>query len=337
MRWTGFLLFILILLAGCGQSGKGPDVSGITIDLRTERFEKDFFSIDSNQLMPQLEQVIARYPDFGENYLGTILNADPRWGADTTEQYIRGFLSAYRTVFDTAMLVFRDFRPYENKIRKGLQYVKYYFPSYPLPKKIITYIGPLDGYGDILSEDALIVGLQHHLGEQYSLYRSEWVALTYPEYLTRRFTPGTIPVNAMKNILDDMYPEKSEEKSLVLQMIGKGKKLYALSRLLPDEEEYILIGYTARQLKECYDHEAQIWDLFLQNNLLRSIDNNLVKNYIGESPKTQELGEASPGNIGSFAGWQIVKKFMNNNSSLSLPDLMKMDEEKIFQESRYKP
>jgi len=336
MRRICFFLFI-IFMASCHSPAKGPDVSGIQVPLSTDRFEKDFFSLDTNHLMPQLEKLVARYPSFGENFLGTILNADPRWGGDTTELYIRGFISSYRSVYDSASRVFKDFSPYEQEIKKALQHVKYYFPSYPIPKKIITYIGPIDGYGDILSEDALIVGLHQHLGENFSLYRSEWVSQTYPDYLTRRFTPATITINAMKNILGDLFPEMEDDKSLVLQMIEKGKRLYILGKLLPDAEEHNLIGYTKKQLKECYEHEPQIWDLFLQNNLLRTIDNNLVKNYIGESPKTQELGDASPGNIGSFAGWQIVKKYMDKNPGLKLPDLMKTDDEQIFQQSKYKP
>ncbi|MGK7600328.1 hypothetical protein ACSRB3_23130, partial [Salmonella enterica] len=71
--------------------------------------------------------------------------------------------------------------------------------------------------------------------------------------------------------------------------------------------------------------------LFVQNNFLQTIDNNIIKNYIGESPKTQELGEASPGNIGAFAGWQIVKKFMEKSDQLSLPEMMETDAETIFQ------
>ena len=134
-----------------------------------------------------------------------------------------------------------------------------------------------------------------------------------------------------------MYPEKKEDASMVVQMVEKGKRLYLLSRLLPYTEEFKLIGYSEKQLKDCYAHEAGIWDLFVQNNFLQTIDNNIIKNYIGEGPKTQELGEASPGNIGSFAGWQIVKKFMEKTPECSLPALMTTDAETIFQKAKYKP
>ena len=94
---------------------------------------------------------------------------------------------------------------------------------------------------------------------------------------------------------------------------------------------------TKEQLKEAYTREKYIWDLFVQNSLLQSIDENLIKNYIGESPKTQELGDALPGNIGSFTGWQIVKKFMGKNPECSLQKLMEADAEQIFQQAKYKP
>lgn len=327
---------LIAAFIGCTQKSNGPDVSGIPIKLTVQHFEQEFFQQDSTKLGTTLDPLLARYPGFGENFMNNILNADPRWSDDTITNYVKGFLTAYRPVYDSVEQVFRSFKPYENEIRRSLQYCKYYFPAYPLPEKIITYIGPMDGYGDILTEDAIVVGLHHHLGN-FSMYRLPWIVETYPEYISRRFEPATISVNALSNIVNDMYPIKDEEKSLVLQMVERGKRLYLLSLLLPDKEPYRLIGYSEKQLKACYAHEAEIWDLFLQNQLLRSADLNLIKNYIGESPKTVELGEDAPGNIGSFAGWQIVKKFMEKHPELKPEQLMQTDDEKVFQEARYKP
>jgi len=334
-----FLLMAVVccsLLFSCNRN-KTPDVSNIKVELSTQRFERDFFGIDTTQLPQQLDAVIAKYPSFGENFLATVLNVDPRWNADTTVNYVKGFLSSYRSVFDTSQKVFVDFSPYEAEIKKALQYTKYYFPQYKIPTKIITYIGPLDGYGDILDADVFIIGLHQHLGKNFSLYSSEWVRETYPDYITARFEPAYIPVNCMKNIVSDLYPEKEEDKSLVVQMVEKGKRLYMLQKLLPHTKEYMLIGYTEKQWKECMEREAVIWDLFVQNNFLQTIDYNIIKNYIGEGPKTQELGEASPGNIGSFAGWQIVKKYMDKFPDTKLPELMSMDAEALFRQAKYKP
>lgn len=337
MRRAFVFLFAATLLFSCNSGDKTPDVSDIHIELQTKRFDRDLFTLDTTNYTASLNKLLLTYPGFGGNFLSTILNADPSWPADSTAEYVYGFTTAYKRLYDTAQIVFKDFSPYEKEIRQGLQFVKHYFPKYKVPGKIITYIGPIDGYGDILSEDAIIVGLHHHLGKNYSLYGTQIVQETYPAYISNRFEPGYIAVNAMKNIIADLYPEKPDDRPMVQQMVEKGKRLYVLSRLLPKTEEYKLIGYTAEQMKAVYEHEAAVWDLFVQNNFLQMIDNNIIKNYIGEGPKTQELGEGAPGNIGSFAGWQIVKKFMSRNNDYSLQKLMTTDPEIIFQQAKYKP
>ena len=337
MRSIISLLLLTVIFASCNSGNKIPDVSSIKIDLTTQRFEKDLFGLDTSNYQMQLDQLQAKYPSFGENFLNTVLNCDPKWPTDSIANYVHGFVRAYKSLYDTAEIVFKDLTPYEKEIKQGLQFLKYYFPEYKAPGKIITYIGPVDGFGDILADDAIIIGLHQHLGKNYSLYQSVLVQETYPEYLTARFEPGYIIVNCMKNIIMDMYPGNMEDKPLVQQMVEKGKQLYALAQLLPYTEEYKLIGYRKEQLANTYSHERAVWDLFVQNNLLQTIDNNIIKNYIGDSPKTQELGEAAPGNIGAFAGWQIVKRYMQKNPKTTLKQLMSMDAETLFAEAKYKP
>jgi hypothetical protein len=332
-----FSFIVLTLLISCNSNSDTPDVSNIKIDLPVERFEKDFFALDSSQMQAGFDKLQKQYPTFSNIYFAHILNADPRWTNDSLYNYSYGFIDSYKFVFDSVNNVFKDFAPYKKELEKGMQYVKYYFPDYDAPSKIITYIGPLDGYGDILDEDALIVGLQHHLGADFSGYQMPWVVQTYPTYISNRFIPATISVNAFKNIVLDMYPENSEDKSLLIQMVEKGKRLFLLNHFLPFKEDFLLIGYTKEQFEESKKHENVIWDLFIQNNFLQTIDINIIKNYIGESPKTQVLGESAPGNIGSFTGWQIVKKYMEKFPKTTVKQLMEMNPETLFEKTKYKP
>lgn len=331
---------IAVAFFSCQDHSNNPDVSHIEMKLLTKRFEKDLFSLDQSDIAVKLDTLIAQYPDFGENFMLNILNADPKWSNDTIANYVNGFVQAYRSLYDTTQLIFKDFSVYENEIKKSMQLFRHYFPNdsnYKLPTEIITYIGPLDGYGDVLTENAFVVGLQHHLGKNATYYQSEWFNETYPAYISNRFEPSYIAINCIKNLLSDRYPESSENQSLSIQMIEKGKRLYLLQQLLPSKKDYQLIGYTEKQMTDCYAHEAAIWNLFIKNDLLQNQDFNFIKNYIGESPKTQELGDASPGNIGAFVGWQIVKKFMKKNTSVSLTELMKTKAETILEKTKYKP
>ncbi len=336
MRKVLITIIAALLLTQCNNN-KTPDTSNIKLDITTKRFEKDLFILDSTNFSVSLDKLIAQYPSFGENYISTILGADPKWSADTTSEYVKGFIETYKKVYDTSLIVFSDFKPYEKNIKQSLKLAKYYFPQYKVPQKIITYIGPIDGYGDIITDDALLIGLHQHLGNNFSLYKSEQFQQTYPKYISNSFTPDNITVNCMKNIVADMFPEKLEEKTLVQQMVEKGKRFYILSKLVPNTDDNKLLGYTPQQMKDCYKNENIIWDLFIKNNLLQSIDYNIIKNYIGESPKTQELGEASPGNIGSFVGFQIVKKYMDKHPGIDLQKLMQTENDIVFQEAKYKP
>ncbi len=337
MRLTLAMLFVTGILFSCNNADKAPDVSNINVQLSTDRFEKKLFDTGTANLIIYLQQLQKSDASFTTTYLITILNVDPSWPVDSAASYVNGFVNAYRPVFDTAEKIFADFSPYEKEIRKGLQYVKYYFPNYKAPEKIITYIGPADGYGDILSPEGFLIGLHHHLGKNNSLYKNELIQQTYPEYISNRFEPDYISVNCMKNIVNDLFPEKEDDRPMINQLIEKGKRLYLLSKFLPGTDQHKLIGYTKEQLADSYKHEAVIWDLFIKNSYLQITDKNIIKNYLDEGPKTQELGEGAPGNIGSFAGWQIVKKYMQKNTAATLQQLMALDDEVIFQAARYKP
>lgn len=336
MRAFVYTLAAVLVLASCGGS-KNPDVSGINVQLTTFRFEKKLFDSTAPSLTAYLQELQGSQPAFTGIFLNMILNADPQWPADSTASYVNSFVNSYRPTYQDAEKVFRDFSPYEEAIRQACRYVKYYFPAYALPPQIITYIGPADGYGDALTKDAFLVGLHYHLGKDHPLYKTDIVSQIYPEYITRRFEPSYIAINAMKNVVNDLYPEKEADKPLANVMVERGKRLYILQRFLPETAEHLLIGYTEQQLKDCYKQEAVIWELFVKNNLLQSVDRNMLKNYTDEGPKTQELGEGAPGNIGSFAGWQIVKKYMDKHPETTLTQLMALNEETLFQEAKYKP
>lgn len=332
--WCFFLFCILFF--SCNNNNI-PDVSKIKVELKVQRFEKDFFSIDSNNILNEIQRLQITYPHFINDFTSQILGFTSSTPPDSLTKYFNLFIRDYRFVKDSADKLFTDFDPQIKEIKKGFQFVKYYFPTYKLPNKVITFIGPFDGYSDVLTSDALAVGLQLHMGNNFSFYSSAVGQELFPDYIKQKFTPEYIPVNCIKNIIDDMFPDKSSGKALIEQMVEKGKRIYLLDKFLPYTPEYLKVGYKEDQLKDCYSHEAVIWDFFLNNDLLNNTDQNIIKNYIGESPKTQELGEGSPGNIGAFSGYQIVKKYVSKNSKITLEELMKADARKIYNQSKYKP
>lgn len=327
----------LLFLMSC-NTRKEPDVSNIKVDLQTQRFEKDFFTIDTSDINSSMQQLNQKYPGFVQDFVFNILAlpAQPD-SALAVVNGIRSFINSYKPVSDSANKIFSDFGQVEENVKKGLQHVKYYFPNYKLPVRLLTFIGPINSYGNIITADALAVGLQLYMGKNYSLYQSEAGQQLYPLYISRRFEPQYIAVGAIKNVIGDLYPDNSSGLPLVQQMIEAGKRLYLLDRLMPATDDTIKTGYTKAQLEGSYDNEALIWTFFLQNDLLFTTDPAITKDYMSDGPKTAVLGEASPGFIGQFVGWQIVKKWIDKNEKITPGELMRTDPKVIFEQAKYKP
>lgn len=342
--------FIYCLLAIFGLTSctgnNAPDVSHIEINLELNRFEQDFFAIDTNNIQTSFENLSQKYPSFFQDFIINILGLPIKeFDQATAEMVIKRFLNDYRAIKDSADKLFGPTPDFYEEVKKGLKYVKYYFPEYPLPEKIISFVGPLDAiyaastgsYGDVLTEEALAIGLQLHLGSNFSVYHSDFGLAMYPTYISRRFTPEYIAVNSMKNIIDDIFPDRSANLPLIEQMVEKGKRMYVLDKLLPNTPDSLLIGYTEAQLKGCIANEGLIWNYFVVNGLLYNREEPIIKNYIGDSPNTQELGEGAPGFIGLFVGWQIVKEYMKNQEAPSLVKLMQTPPREVFEASKYRP
>jgi uncharacterized protein YjaZ len=96
-------------------------------------------------------------------------------------------------------------------------------------------------------------------------------------------------------------------------------------------------GYTKNQLEVCYKNEETIWSYFVQNDLLYVSDPSILKDYMNDAPKTEAFGAESPGFIGQFVGWQIVKKWMGKNEKVTLQQLMEANPKMIFDQAKYKP
>ena len=337
MKRTGLVLLIIAGLFSCKDKDV-PNVSDIKVNLTVKRFEQDFFAIDTNHIMTSMEHLGSKYPLFLGDFLYNIMELPSLSDTSLQEQaLLKKFIGDYRPVKDSADRVFRDFNSIEKDIKKGLQFVKYYFPAYKTPSQLITYIGPMEGYSDVITRDALAVGLQLHMGNNYSLYKSNMGQEVFPGYISRRFTPDYIVVNCMKNIINDISPEKSGSQPLVEQMVEKGKRLFVLDKILPYTEDTLKTGYTAAQLAGCYKNEGLIWNHFLSHNLLFTIEPADIRPYMEEAPNTPEITDQAPGAIGIFVGWQIVKKYMTKHSDLSLNELLNTDAKKIFEESKYRP
>jgi len=342
MKKTGFLILLISLLAACNDKKDFPDVSGIKVDIKLERFERDFFAIDTNNVLPGLNRLNEKYPVLIPIFLQEILGLD----SAGVVPGVKRFLSLTRPIYDTALMVLKDAEPLKKEFEKAFRFVKYYFPDYREPK-IITLIGPVDvmaktssGYSpDFLRPGFLALSLQFYLGENFSLYRDPYfIDNVAPSYRSRRFSKEYITADGMLLIVDDLFPDKSAGKPLIDQMIERGKHWYLLDKFLPETPDSVKTGFTALQLEWCNKNEGAIWSALVQSKDLHSISPATIQTYLGEGPFTQGYSqEFSPGNMGQWIGWRIVKKFADKNPELTPAEIMRTESKKILEEAKYKP
>ena len=331
------------MIISCNPKKK-PDTSKIGIEVKVVRFEKAFFEADTNDINSAIEKLRANYPEFTNDFIWKILGLE---GVDTAiwGEAIKQFHHDYLPVYEETKKINRDIESAITDTKEALKAVKYYFPDYQIPSQFITFIGPMDafasnqtgGSGDIITTEALAAGLQLHLGSDADVYNNEQGMQLYPNYISKRFTLSYIPVNAMKNIIDDMLPPVKQGSPLIDIFIDHGKRMYLLDILLPELSDTLKLGYTASQLKGAEKNEGLIWNYFLENSLLYETDMFKTRSYINDAPSTIEFGEGSPGFISLFIGRQIIRTYMDKHPESDINSLLRMDSKKIFAGAKYKP
>jgi hypothetical protein len=333
------LVPILLLLAGCGHDDKNPDLSGITVpEIRIERFDTAFFNLDSNHIRQGLYRLDQAYPDFTGDFVGNILGAGPLSDTSTLAfEAARDFLVSYLSISDSLKKKYHRFDWLEKDLQQGFRYIKYYFPLYTLPQKVVTFIGPLDGPGVALTTHDLAIGLQAYAGKNFYFYLTGKGQDMYPGYISRRFEPEYMEANCMSAMAEDIFPDSSDGRPLIEEMVIKGRYWWLEQKLMPDAPDSIVTGYTPAQLSWCAANEGDIWGYLLKQNVLYTIDPDILKNYIGEGPYTLGMPKPSPGNIGAWVGYQMVRKYAEGHPNIRPVDLMRVPAQTLFEQSGYKP
>lgn len=327
----------VILLIGCNNKKNIPDVSGIKADIQIERFDQAFFSTDTSNISGGLEKLQNQFPDFYTDFMQEILGVSGSATDSNTLIITRAFLSGYTPIFDSVARQYQKTDWLKKELQRGFQFVQYYFPKYE-SGKIILFLGPFDAPGVASTQYGLAVGLQQFAGKDFSVYQTPQMQEMFPLYISRRFSPEYITANCMKAVIQDLFPDQSPGKPLIEQMVEKGKQWWLLDKILPQTPDSIKTGYTALQLKWCKENEGLIWTDIVRNEDLNSLNPAVIQTYIGEGPFTQGFSqEYSPGNLGQWLGWQIVKKFVSKNSDLTPEEVMKTPARKIMEEAKYKP
>ena len=335
-----YLFFFISLLVTACRHNNRIDVSNIHVDVKIERFDKEFDLLKTKPMAPQVAYLQKKYGPFYHNFIGVLLQDDD---INTTDTVYFNLLHRIFATRDWNELkhdvdsVYPNVDKPQADLTDAFKHIKYYYPQKKLPR-IFAYVSGFETQA-MVGDGYVGIGLDLFLGGNSRFYPA--LTAAYPHYLSKNFNAANICPRVIEGMArEDMFPESDSSKTLLSNMIYSGKIMYFMDKVLPDMPDTLKIGYSGAQLKWCQQFQSKIWAWFLDQNLLYESDYPKIQKYLSEAPFTPGLGEKneSAPKLGVWIGWQIVRAYMEKNPDVTLQQLMAdNDAQKILNGAHYKP
>ncbi len=331
------VITIIMLIGGCKSCNNDPridiDISEIPFEVKIQRLDKDVFEKNPDSLLQEIPALRKKYGAFFEVYCRDIINMQSM--NDTALSVgLKNFVTNpdISEIYKETQKIYPELSFLEKDLTNAFKRYKHHFPDSNPPTVVADFSG--FNYAVFTHDSTLAIGLEFFLGEKSIYYEM----LAWPKYVVRNMNKASLPATALKGWALNKFENKEEQKTLLDNMIFNGKILYLLDALLPETHDSLIIAYKNSQLEWCKTNESFVWGHLLENKLLYSTDHNVLNKYTSEGPFTPGLPRESPARIGEFTGWMIVKKYMSENSQLTIAQLMaEKDAQKILAASKYKP
>lgn len=308
-----------------------------------QRFDQDLAEFDTTKFEASEAKLRAKYGDLYTFYIermmgiGSLDPANPYY----YKPHLSKFLSdEYPSMMDSfRRYVFNEIPRFEDELGECYDILKNEFPEKKNSKIYSFFVSPMAAnpsaafsYG----QDTIGINWFYYLGKDFSLYRPLFEGYTYmvewnqPNYLSRNV------MLVEYNLLYEKYKEQTEYSELIYHMIEKGKQFYFLDKVCPKAENWTKIGFSEEEYQWCEKNEFEIWAYLTENKLLYSTDPMDIKRLTEEGPNTPGMPAESPGMVGGWVGWQIVKKYMSDHPH-NLKKLLSTSPKEILKKSGYKP
>lgn len=319
-RYFAFVLVTIALLASCKkQAQKSWDITPKkNLDLVLTDISAELYNPD----VP-LAQFKKKYPWFQ----GSVTDAELEMRRkDTTEIKIYEEASA---------------KINQPKLKKDLQslfdHIQYYFTDFKIPH-VYLYSSALQGVIDpILYQNELnilFIDISAFMGEKNPHYKG------LENYYLKSMNPSNIVPKVSAIFAEYFTQPDPQHRKFLYQIIYQGKLMMMQDAFLPNYPDYLKINYTQKEYEWAQSNEVNIWDYFVENNMIYNDDPQLKERFISIGPFSKfytEIDNESSPQIGIYTGWQICKKYFQEKPATKLQDFLKMDAQEIFNQSLYKP
>lgn len=323
MKIKLFKFFIIIAFAkaitSCTSTTKvEEEISNIPIDVKFIQFHKEFSNAQKGEL-PTLKE---DYPLFFPATVPDSVWISKMEGRDSIHNVLE-------TAVNDAHF---NYLQIEEELEDVMRHVVYYFPDFA-PTPVVTVLSDVNYRQKVIpTSSQLIVSIDTYLGKDHVLYTG------INKYQRESLNIEQLPADASLAYAR-LFVEPNVERSLLGHMLYHGKLHYLQELFAPNSSGYQLFSYTPDKYVFTVENEGEMWRYFIDNELLYDTDSKLLSRFILPAPFSKfylEVDQQTPGGVGRYIGYRIVKSFMENNE-VGIETMLQLKPEEIFKRSKYKP
>ncbi len=320
-RTIALSLILVLGLSSCKKESQNQwniEVKNPAEKVEITDISKEFY----DQNVP-LDQFKSKFPWFQ----GTVSDADfGKRRADAQE--VKVYKEAIAKI---------DVQKLQKELHELFSHIKYYFPQFKSPK-VFLFSSALQMVQDPIfyesKENLLFIDVTGFMGENNANYKG------LEMYFQKSMNPNNIVPKVSQIFAEGFVKESPDHQKFIDQMMLNGKIMILQDAFLPSFPDYLKMNYTQKQYDWAVANEANIWNYFVENNLLFGDDHRLEERFLSPGPFSKfytEIDNESSPQIGIYTGWQICKSYLKEKPETKLLDFLKMDATVIFNQSGYKP
>ena len=332
MKFLPWLIFVGVLVGACQKKEKAEkSVTKIQLDfVRVDRLFAEAKNVQT------IDSLLKKHPEITVGYFQCPPEKIPFLAKDLFGLFQNPDLHKFYLQSQEANFYGGD--RLQKELTAAFQRIFDEFPQTKTPKIRTVFSGfgglsaEFSAQNMVVTDSLIIIGLDFFMGKK-GLYMPPNVY----DYQIRKLEPAALVGQVVLQYSAFFNQQNPEDHTLLSDMIWYGKSYAFTKKVLPNVADTLLFGYTTQELAESNAFQGEVWEHFIDNSLLFKKDEVTKTKYVGERPKTPEIGPACPGSIGRWLGWVIVTQYRTQNPNINLPKLMANKEaNKLFLASGYR-
>lgn len=330
--------FCLIMMVTSCNDDKGNNIPSVTVsDVESTTIDFRPYTLAFDSLRPAFQ----KHPIISEIFFGHVLGLDIQDSISLTDGY-KAYLDIEATQ-NIARLIDSVYSDDVDQIasdwNETMAYYHHYFPDAQIPWLYImqTNLGIANFlFENAKSQDAVGVSLDFFLGKAFPYIQLARENPAFSAYNNRTFNRDHIITKSVNALVDDLVGAPMEG-NMLNSMIREGKRLYILDAVCATTPDTAVFEYTTQQMEWVQNNELEMWNFFVEQELIYEQDIQTFGKYIRPGPTSQGMPEASPSRTANYIGYKIVSAFMDRSPNLSFSDMLAVPSQKLYMDAKYKP